>query len=163
MPLIGTLRQEAEREMNAEANVEKEDQPRTKSSLSRFCSVVASLMLPTLLMIQFNQADNAELGPWTVYVSVSLFTITSFLLRKALADAKVTSVLVTLMPEWVALLAFALFVYQYEIIAFLTMTFGMTLMSLVIVKESFQMLRATEQQAVKKGEDEPSEVDIMVV
>jgi len=162
MPLIGTLRQEADREMNADANVVDKDQPRTKSSLSRFCSVVASLMLPTLLMIQFNQADNAELGPWTVYVSVSLFTITSFLLRKALADAKITSVVVTLMPEWVALLASALFVYQYEIIGFLTMIFGMTLMSLVIVKESFRMLRATEQQ-VKKGEDEPSEVDIMVV
>jgi len=157
MPLIETLRQEEERESGELAKGEE----KPKSTSARYFSVILSLLLPALLMIQFNQRDNAELGSLTVNASVALYTITSFLLRRSVTHAKITNALVSLMPEWIALLASGLAFNQYKIIGFLTMTFGMTLMSLVIVKESFRMLRASEKQVKKAGE--PTEVDILVV
>jgi len=157
MPLIGTLRQEEDREIVELAKGEEEP----KLTHARFFSVILSLLLPALLMIQFNQGDNAELGSLTVNASVALYTITSFLLRRSVTDAKITNALVSLMPEWIALLSSGLAFNQYRIIGFLTMTLGMTLMSLVIVKESFRMLRASEKQVKKAGE--PTEVDILVV
>lgn len=89
---------------------------------SKWGSILVSLMLCGLLIVQYNGTQNELLGgSGTVNFSVGLLTLTAALLRKTTIDTNRTSALIYLMPEWVALLANILVFCQYEVTGFLTL------------------------------------------
>jgi len=125
-----------------------------------------SVVLPGLLVLQFNQAaDIEELGFWMLNFSIALFTFTAFLFRKTVVDFQINSLLVASLPEWVALAATSLVFSQNTLAGFLTMIFGMLTMSLVIVWQTARMLAMTKEQSVKSSSKtaSPTEVTILVV
>lgn len=129
-------------------------------------SLLVSLMLPGILFLQFNRATKIEdLGFWMLNFSIALFAFTTVLFRKTVVDVQIKSSLVALMPEWVALAANSLVFYQHTLIGFLTMIFGMLILSLVIVWQTARMLFMTKEQTAKSSSKAvpPTEVDILVV
>ena len=114
IPLIGTLLQESEREVNESVADETIE------------GVILSLLLSAMLFLQFNMAivhDEADLGFTMVNCSIALFTVTHFLFQKTLEDAKIFST-IALLPEFVALGASAFVFFQYPTLGFLIPDLG---------------------------------------
>lgn len=152
IPLIGTLLQESEREVNESVADETIE------------GVILSLLLSAMLFLQFNMAivhDEADLGFTMVNCSIALFTVTHFLFQKTLEDAKIFST-IALFPEFVALGASAFVFFQYPTLGFLFLILGMLLMSLIVAWTCLRLLRATERPSTTPSKP-TTEVDILVV
>lgn len=145
LPLIGTLPEEADRETKEVAAL-RADAGVTASDGASICGHIITLLLPALLLLQFGTAfavhDESASGlQWPVVsVSISMFAITCFLYHKALADERVVSVPVRLIPEIVTIIAAALIFFRRLPEAFLVMVFGMLLMAMIVVISSVHLL-----------------------
>ena len=134
---------------------------------SKWGSVLVSLMLYSLLVVQYNRTQNEQLGgSGTINLSVGLFTLTSALLRKTLIhNTQRSSALAYLLPDWVALLSNVLVFCQYEVTGFLALIFGMFVMGVMVFWLAAQQLFALNQASNKspiKDTAVATEVELLV-
>ena len=135
---------------------------------SKWGSVLVSLMLYSLLVVQYNRTQNEQLGgSGTINLSVGLFTLTSALLRKTLINnTQRTSALAYLLPDWVALLSNVLVFCQYEVTGFLALIFGMFVMGVMVfwlaAQQLFALNRASNKSLIKDT-TVTTEIELLVV
>ena len=134
---------------------------------SKWGSVLVSLMLYSLLVVQYNGTQNEQLGgSGTINLSVGLFTLTSALLRTLINNTQRTSALAYLLPDWVALLSNVLVFCQYEVTGFLALIFGMFVMGVMVfwlaAQQLFALNRASNKSPIKDTAV-TTEVELLVV
>jgi hypothetical protein len=169
LPLIGTLPQEVEREARTKAAVRthRTIDEVARCGISSVCGHIITLLLPALLLLQFGTAfavhDESIAGlQWhVVSFSIGLFTITSFLYHKTLADERITSIAVNLIPEMVTILVIVLIFIRMLQEAFLAMVCGVLFMALIVVASSIHLLIHQPNKVDKVSAEKP--VEILIV
>jgi hypothetical protein len=140
----------------------------TKRAGGSVCGNIISLALPLVLFLQFGLAfqvhdkstDNLEQP--IVNFSIALFTVTSLMYRKSLADVQVNSVVVNSVPDATAMGVIALICNHHLTVGFLAMLYGMLLMALSVVANSIYLLRFTSEKVdASPSSAESLEVDIV--
>lgn len=129
-PLLGTEPSEVE--------YEEEGDSEEESSFSWCDIIMAWIILPTLLFIQFYLAfradsyDTQSLSQPSVYSSILLFVITSCLFRHTCADQKIKSTVILVLPEIVMDVVLLLILVSKTEEAYLTLLLSMFLLSLYV-------------------------------